>query len=129
MGLAILEYDGPDSSGHRFRVDIGTNSYWTWAVGDGRKPSRAEGFELLSNRSYEAPMSGPIPPEARGRTVIEVPARLFEGDNRHVQLLSFRERDMSGPIASEIVPVAGGAWEPPGLPGPIQFAVDRPQVQ
>src|SRR5918995_1607588 len=107
MALAILEYDGPGGGGHRFRAQIGTNRYWTWAVGDGKHADRVEGFALLGERSHEAPMSGPLPPEARGRTVIDVPAHLFEGDNRHVQLLSFRERDMSGPAASDIVRVAG----------------------
>jgi hypothetical protein len=130
MALAILEYDGPGGGGHRFRAQIGTNRYWTWAVGDGRRPDRVDGFALLGERSYEAPMSGPLPPEARGRTVIEVPAHLFEGGNRHVQLLSFREHDMSGPAASELLRVSGSTWADPGAPpAPIQLSVSRPEVR
>jgi hypothetical protein len=130
MALAILEYDGPGGGGHRFRAQIGTNRYWTWAVGDGRRPDRVDGFTLLGERSYEAPMSGPLLPDARGRTVIEVPAHLFEGDNRHVQLLSFREHDMSGPAASELLRVSrSAAADPWGPPVPIQLAVSPPEVR
>lgn len=124
MALAILEYDGPAGGGHRFRAEIGTNAYWTWAIGDGRHPGRVDGFDLLGERSYEAPMSGPLPPEARGRTVIEVPASLFEGDNRHVQLLSFRERDMSGPAVSEIVPARHLGWDQSEGPESIGLSAD-----
>jgi hypothetical protein len=130
MALAILEYDGPGGGGHRFRAQIGTNRYWTWAVGDGRHPDHVDGFSILGERSHEAPMSGPLPPEAGGRTVIEVPAHLFEGDNRHVQLLSFREHDMSGPAASELFRVTGSApadpWAPPA---PIQLSMSRPELR
>jgi hypothetical protein len=130
MALAILEYDGPGGGGHRFRAQIGTNRYWTWAVGDGRKPDRVDGFDILGERSYEAPVSGPLPPEARGRTVIDVPGHLFEGHNRHVQLLSFRERDMSGPAASELVRVVGSSWAAPWAPPePIQLSVSPPELR
>src|SRR4051794_845220 len=124
MALAILEYLGPHGGGQRFRARIGTNRWFTWAGGDGRKPARGDGVDMLPPPSHEGPMTGPLRPEARGGALIDVPSGMFEGDNRHVQLLSFREQDMTGPAVSEIVRVGGATgWDAAGPPDPIPLSL------
>jgi hypothetical protein len=112
MALAILEYDGPAGDQHRFHAELGTNRYFSWTVGDGRGPDVVDGFRVMANRRHSSPLGGPLPAQARGRTVIDVPAEFFDRDNRHVQLLSFRERDMRGPAVSDILTVQPALGRP-----------------
>src|SRR5688500_450518 len=105
MALAILEYEGAEAGRHRFRAHIGTNRYFTWSVGNADESDVTEGIKLMATRRHEAPLSGPLAPQAMGRTVIDVPREYFDRENRDVQLLSFRTRRLDGPAASDIVRV------------------------
>lgn len=108
MALAVIEAEGSDERELTFRVDIGTNRLFTYAIGDGGSRSRVDGFTLMEERTYESPMQE-LPPQSLGRTVIGVPHALFDAEGaRDIQLLSFREQRLGanvGPAVSDIVPV------------------------
>jgi hypothetical protein len=119
MALAIVEVKDAEGGAVNCRVDIGTNRYFSYAVGP-PEARLVEGFPIMSNPSYTSPLQGPLGPGARGHAVLQVPAGAFQGDaNTHVQVTSFRERDLTGRAVSDIVPapphgalVDSGGWLP-----------------
>lgn len=104
MGLAIIAFDSSDNQATRFRMTLGTNRYWTYAIGDGEPISR-HGIKILKNRRFTSPIMGPLSESSRGRGMIEVPNRLFDRRNQYVQLMSFRDRTLVGPAISDIYQV------------------------
>lgn len=102
MALAILRFEGSDGERARFRVEVGGNRYYSYAIGDG-EVDRSDGIPVLRNRTFTSPLLGPLPEELLGRTELEVPLERFGRDHRHVQLMSFRTRDLVGPAISDIV--------------------------
>jgi hypothetical protein len=105
MALAFIEYD-EDLNGNdaRFRIDIGTNRYYAWAVGANAAPSG--GVSILQDRTHTSDIHGPLDERLRGRTVISVPHHLFDREHQRIQLLSFRDADGTGPAASKVLRVA-----------------------
>jgi hypothetical protein len=129
MALAFIELDGIDGGAVHFRIDIGTNRYYSYAVGNGERPVSVEGFKVLGERSYESPLAGPLPPSALGRAVLDIPMERFQRDNEHVQLVSFRTQQLGGPAVSDLVHVPrGGAYFGNGLP-PITFSAAPPPLE
>ena len=126
MALAIIELEDVAGGRYAFRGEIGTNRYWSLAVGDGREPDVEAGFQMLSDVTHRTRVTGPLPPHARGRTRLEVPTELFDRDHRHVQLISFREADMTGRAMSELLVVPPGGDPGDGGLEPIVFGMSAP---
>ena len=101
MGLALLNYDDGDDRHTRFRINLGSNRYWTYAIGNEEK-IRQHGLNIIQDRKYTSPILGPLPEHSLGRETLMVPSRLFDRRNRYIQLISFRDRNMVGPAFSEI---------------------------
>jgi len=117
MALAILRSSRiPAGSGAAFDVEIGSNRFYQYAIGDATVGSD-RGFPVLGASSFTSPLVGPLPLDARGRARLEIPAERFDREHRYVQLKSFRNREGEGPAVSDIVKVAvvshGGADLPP----------------
>jgi hypothetical protein len=66
---------------------------------------------------------GPLPPQARGRGRIRLPARAVTRELRHIQILSYRDGDGNGPALSAILalPPPGAGAADAGMPAPALF--------
>ncbi len=110
MAMAFLEREGSGGPATvRFRADLGSSRFWSYRIGPAATVEE-DGFELMADPVHVAPLAGPLPPERLGRTVIDVPAGLFDRDNPYIQLVSYREAPDIGPAVSEMVhagPAAG----------------------
>lgn len=109
MALSIARWRGEHDGHQEFDVDIGSNRYYAWGVGSGTRTH--DGVRLLAARSTTSPLLGPLQPSGRGRAVLRVPSDTFTADQHHLQLLSFRDEELRGPAASDIVEVPWG-WTP-----------------
>jgi hypothetical protein len=110
VALAIIEPAEPSARGPRFRIELGANSYYSYAVG-GPETLRNNGLSVLAEPTFTSEVVGPLPKAQRGRTFIDVPAERFDRTHRSIQLASFRTKDRVGPAISEVVTL------PPGDPG------------
>ncbi len=125
MALALLTPSRvPGAPGTvAFRVDLGRNRYFQYAIGDATV-DRDRGFPVLGAPSFTSPLLGPLPDEALGRTTLEIPASRFDREHRSLQLTSYRTKARHGPALSDIVrvPVAGRVPDELPLP-PIAFSM------
>ncbi|MEQ8403461.1 MAG: hypothetical protein RKE49_00075 [Oceanicaulis sp.] len=125
MALAILTEEPfqatPGARG--FRIDIGSNRYFRLAVG-GRETRERQGARLLAAPVWTSPMQGPLEPQSLGRARASIPDRVFDRDNRWVQLMSYRTAEREGPAVSSILESAGAMSAPPAPAGfaPAGFA-------
>ncbi|MGK7953858.1 MAG: hypothetical protein AB4063_01110 [Crocosphaera sp.] len=104
MALAILRFQDIDGGKSEFQVDIGTNRFYTYTIGQ-EELQRSEGFKVLSNPKFTSPLIGPLRESSLGRTILEVPNQQFNRQNRYIQIISFRNQQREGPAISEIVKV------------------------
>ncbi|WP_157619035.1 hypothetical protein [Skermanella stibiiresistens] len=105
----------------RFKVDVGRNRWYAYAIGEGGT-QRRNGLTMLDARSHTSELLGPLDPSEDGRTELEVPTRLFSGRDRSIQLMSFRTPGRDGPALSEIVVV------PPNLDLSGDGLADLPEI-
>ncbi|MBU0680019.1 MAG: hypothetical protein KKD73_01225 [Proteobacteria bacterium] len=105
MALAILSDDGYSDQHHNFRADLGSNLFYSYAIGDKEQTVKREGRRVLSPPLHKSELFGPLPQGADGRLRIKVLAQLFDNKNRFIQLYSFRTRDLAGPAFSDIISV------------------------
>lgn len=115
MALAWLRYEGSENGRARFRADLGTNRYYAFAIGEG-DAVRSDGVARLQDPAHVSGVQGPIEESARGRTIVEVPAELFDRKNRAIQLMTFRTKEREGPAISEVVRVPVGELGSDELP-------------
>ena len=104
MALALLHYKGVESNQHYFDFELGSNRYFTFAIGD-RNIWRHHGIKRLQNLKFTSKLMGPLPPERLGRGVLKMPTQLTDRENRYVQLTSYRTAAREGPSISDIVTV------------------------
>jgi hypothetical protein len=104
MALAILQLEDTDSTRYRFRVNIGTNRFYRYAIA----PSAAKqsnGLVQLQDTKFTSPLIGPIPEASLGKTVFDVPRDRFDRKNNQIQITSFRTKNLEGPALSDVLPV------------------------
>ncbi|NND03972.1 MAG: hypothetical protein HKN91_14420, partial [Acidimicrobiia bacterium] len=126
MGLAHLEWDGVGDGTQRFKLDLGTNQYYRWAVGSGESDERY-GMQLMSDTTHVSGLEGPLAERSRGRTVLNIPSEMFDKDGTHVQLMSYRNELMHSPALSNPVRVptyAGSGRDPEAWLPELAFATD-----
>ncbi len=104
MALAYLTFEGNDGGYRRFKIDIGKNRFYSYAIGE-KESQRVDGLKMLQNRKFTSPLIGPLPESALGRAMLEIPNHHFDKDNRYVQLMSFRTKFREGPAISNIIVV------------------------
>lgn len=139
MALSVVRWRGEHDGHQEFDVDLGSNRYYAWGVGAGSRSH--DGVRLLASRSSTSPLLGPLPPSGRGRVVLRVPTDAFTADQHHLQVLTFRDQELRGPAASDLVEVPW-RWSPrsersedpmtattfsrpdPGLPAPVAGRYD-----
>lgn len=121
MALAFIEIGDRVGDQIRFHVDIGTNRYFSSAVGDGERVE-TNGVPRLARPRWASPIEGPLDDASMGRAWIELPAKLFDREHRFVQLLSFRNRQREGPAVSDVVQVPPGQVASDGELPTLQFA-------
>ena len=114
MSMAFVQREGSGPGGAvRFRLDLGSSRYFTYRIGP-RERVDEDGFELLADPSYVAPLAGPLPPERLGRVVLDVPANRFDRENAYLQLISYRDAPDIGPAVSDLVHAGPAAGVRPG---------------
>ena len=123
MALALLRPGRvPGTPGTvAFQLDLGSNRYWQFAIGDDTV-AKDRGFSVLGAPLFTSPLLGPIPLQALGRTVLEIPISRFDRDHRAVQVMSFRSPGRDGPAVSDIRKVSVAPRARPDAP-PIAFSV------
>ena len=104
MALAILQFQDNHGANNRFQVNIGTNRYYTYAIGD-EEWHRSQGLQLLSNPKFTSSLIGPLAESSLGRTILEVPHQQFDRQNRYIQIISYRNQQRESPAISEIVKI------------------------
>ncbi|MEL7405550.1 MAG: hypothetical protein AAFN00_01085, partial [Cyanobacteria bacterium J06558_2] len=104
MALAILQFQDHHGAHHQFRVSIGSNSFYSYAIGN-EELRRSKGLKLLANPRYTSPLIGPLDESSLGRTVLKVPQQQFNRQNPYIQIVSYRNRQREGIAISEIVKV------------------------
>jgi hypothetical protein len=102
MALAYLSYEESDGENRRFSIDLGRNSYYGYAIGEGESINR-HGIHLLRDPTYESEVLGPLDEDEIGRGELLVPENRFSRKSRFIQLQSYRTGDGVGPAVSEIV--------------------------
>ncbi|MDH6097494.1 hypothetical protein NWP21_01270 [Anabaenopsis sp. FSS-46] len=102
MALAILQFLDSDLSKFQFQVELGSNRFYQYRIGEG-KISQINGLKLLDQPSYISPLIGPISQHPLGRTRLEIPSHLFSFQQRAIQIFSFREANGVGPAISDVV--------------------------
>src|SRR5262245_23804944 len=109
MALAYISFEESDGENRRFKLDLGRNRFYAYAIGRGEQIKR-NGVPLLRDASYESELFGPLE-EADGRGELLVPERLFAREYRFIQLQTFRTHDGIGPAVSPIVELEPGYRE------------------
>jgi hypothetical protein len=109
MALSIIRWHGEQNGQQEFDAEIGSNRFYAWGIGTGA--TKHEGVKLLADRSRTSPLLGPLEPGSRGRVVLRVPSDAFTQEHHHLQLLSFRDEELRGPAASDLVDVPW-RWSP-----------------
>ncbi len=104
MALAILRWQDSNANDSQFQVDIGSNRYYTYAIGD-RSTQHQNGLKVLEDPSFISPLIGPISEQSLGRTPLQIPNSQLNRQHRLIQLTSYRTRDRVGPALSDIVEV------------------------
>ena len=124
MALAIVTFESAGSDGLRFRIDIGKNRFYSYAIG-GDETSQANGLETLQDPVFTSTLLGPLPESSMGRTFLVVPEGRFDSKHRAIQLASYRTRDRVGPAISKVIraPLAGSGLD--ALPPPAYFQEGR----
>ena len=130
MALAILDLIAVEKETVRFRIDVGTSTYYQLRIG--RNRSKRGGVDWVDGVYATTPLraregSGLLSTSQE----IEVPRRLLAQDENHahVQLLSFKTRDGKSPAFSRVVRVPLGTQVPLGIPRdyvpPLSVAASR----
>ncbi|NES66372.1 MAG: hypothetical protein F6K24_14470 [Okeania sp. SIO2D1] len=104
MALAILRFQDNHGAKSRFKVDIGSNRFYIYGIGN-EELQRSQGFKVLSNPKFTSPLIGPLPESSLGRTILEVPVGQFDPQNPYIQIISYRNQQRDGPAISEIIQV------------------------
>lgn len=109
MALAIVHLDSVDRDAVHFDLELGSNRWFVYAIGDAEL-EHEHGLALLSNPKHTSSLQGPVDPRARGRTRLSIPLQEFDRENRNMQVMSFRTRERVGPAISDVVKVPFGAF-------------------
>lgn len=126
MALAIINDDGYRDRHHHFQADLGSNLFYSYAVGEKKQTVKREGRKVLSPPANKSTLFGPLPKAAHGRLRIKVPANLFDNKNRCIQLYSFRTRNLAGPAFSDIISIIPA----PDSGDPVSFGIrEEPMMQ
>ncbi len=104
MALALLKHIDSHKGKHQFQINIGSNRYYRYAIGN-NEHVRQQGIKLLANPSFISNLIGPIPEHSLGRVNLEVDKSKFDRDIRFIQIQSFRDRQLNGPAISDIVEI------------------------
>ena len=101
MALAILKWQDSNDSVSRFQIDIGSNHFFSYEIGDG-KIKQVNGLKLLEKVKYSSGLIT-LGEETLGRSTLEIPNHFFDRENRYIQLFSFRTSQKIGPAISDII--------------------------
>lgn len=106
MALAIIKHFGNNHNRQQFRIDIGKNRYYRYAIGDA-ETHRRSGVAFLKEPAFVSPLKGPMPESSLGRQLLEIPDNLFDREKRFIQLMSYRSVNGEGPAISPVLKIHG----------------------
>lgn len=106
MALAILELRDLDDASAHFRIDTGTNPWFTIRFGRGTR--QLAGFAQIDGAVAETPLRRNEKAGLLDTSLnVRVPVPPLRGEAAFAQLLTFRTQDRAGPALSRVVQVAG----------------------
>lgn len=104
MALSYIRFLEADNNRYLFKVDIGTNRFYSYTIGDKEVLSN-KGLKRIQNPHFTSQLIGALPKSNLGRTVLEIPGDRFDNKNRYIQVTSFRTEKRIGPAISEIISI------------------------
>lgn len=104
MALSYIRFLEADNNRYRFAVDIGTNRFYSYTIGDKDVLSN-KGLKRIQNPHFKSELIGALPKSNLGRTILEIPGDRFDRKNRYIQVTSFRTKQRIGPAISDIISI------------------------
>jgi len=108
MALAILQWESADSHDFRFKIDIGTNTFYRFKIG--RSVIDRAGIKWVDEISKETPFRQKKKLTFLGDSEEEVrlPKNYFDSENCYVQLLSAKDAQGTSPAVSKVISIPIG---------------------
>ena len=125
MALALIRSKGRFKDQFRFDLDIGSNRFYSYAIGEGKRRGPT-GSALIAAPKHQGKLteSARLSP-VRTLQEFEVPAKLFDRKNNLIQVFSFRTPDRKGPAISNIIKVPVGFSAEEALELPIPYGLSK----
>jgi hypothetical protein len=108
MALAILQWESGDSHDFRFKIDIGTNTFYRFKIG--KSVIDRAGIKWVDEISKETPFRQKTKLTFLGDSEEEVrlPKNYFDSENCYVQLLSAKDAQGTSPAVSKVIKIPMG---------------------
>ncbi|GAA3932852.1 hypothetical protein GO495_16740 [Chitinophaga oryziterrae] len=108
MALAILQWESADSHDFRFKIDIGTNTFYRFKIG--KSVIDRAGIKWVDEISKETPFRQKTKLTFLGDSEEEVrlPKNYFDSENCYVQLLSAKDAQGTSPAVSKVIRIPMG---------------------
>lgn len=106
MALALILGFEPRPGGISVQYDIGKNHYLRWQLGE-EKSRTGNGLPSLTGIRHRSGLIGPLQPTRLGRGELLIPYSDLAPDCPHLQLVSYRSEDGSGPALSAVAQIPG----------------------
>lgn len=105
MGIAIISFRGQVGNQFRFLVDIGTRTYFSYQIGNGKK--YWDLIALIDERTYQSNL---MKKETNGNWIqssfnLFIDQKLFSQKQYQIQLTSYQNLAGQSPAFSEIIEV------------------------
>ena len=118
MALALLDFQWADAHVVRLAIDIGTNLYYRYKIG--QSISNRDGIDWVDNVTYTSPIvrrTSGADDLLHSSLELDVPSKNFSRDNCYVQLFSFRNTQGLAPAFSKVLMIPVGMQQ--GAPPPF----------
>jgi hypothetical protein len=108
MALAILQWESADSHDFRFKIDIGTNTFYRFKIG--KSVIDRAGIKWVDEISKETPFHQKTKLTFLGDSEEEVrlPKNYFDSENCYVQLFSAKDAQGTSPAVSKVIKIPMG---------------------
>lgn len=108
MALAILQWESADSHDFRFKIDIGTNTFYRFKIG--KSVIDRAGIKWVDEISKETPFRQKTKLTFLGDSEEEVrmPKNYFDSENCYVQLFSAKDAQGTSPAVSKVIKIPMG---------------------
>lgn len=106
MALALLDFTGWEQQHAVFKIDIGTNGFYKFRIGNGKEEKT--GLEVIENVTTSTRLSRKKNGDASFFDTsenVKLPRKLFDRTNRYIQLVSSKTESGKSPAVSSVITV------------------------